>query len=272
MYLHPMPLSWILQTNLIKQEIVDAITAALRADSIPWQEVKSVPFSDELPEMTLEADHFYVVYGSTTLILNAARHPRLKRGVFLDPDQFTAENYLQRWGDRMLNADSRILSLEDFATEQHNSASEWFLRPNEDDKSFSGTVMTFEAVQQLAKNLRDSNNPTLHPQTLVCVSSPKVIEKEWRHFIVDGKVVDTSGYMLNGALAVSAEDVPEALITFVEESCLVYAPHAVFVMDTALSNGAFRIIECNCFNGTGFYDHAIGKIVRAVNGFLLNRQ
>ena len=265
-----MQLSWILQTNLIKPEIVEAITSALRLDGIPWQEVKIIPFSDELPEMVLEDEPFYVVYGSTTLILNAARHPRLKQGVFFDAEAFTSQNYLQRWGNRMLNADSRILSLEDFARESHAPASEWFLRPNADDKSFSGTVMTFEAVQQLVENLRESNNPALHPGTLVCVGAPKVIAKEWRHFIVGGKVVDSSRYLLNGELSVSAEDVPEALIAFVEESCGLYSPHAVFVMDTALCGDVFRIIECNCFNGTGFYDHDIGKIVKAVNAFLAN--
>lgn len=265
-----MQLSWILQTNLIKPEIVDAITAALRADNISWQEVKIVPFSDELPETTLEAGHFYVVYGSTTLILNAAKDPQLKHGVFFEPEHFTTENYLRRWGDHMLNADSRVLPLKNFAREQHALSSEWFLRPNEDDKSFSGTVMTFEAVQQLTDNLRDSNNPSLHPQTLVCVSSPKILEKEWRHFIVGGKVVNSSRYMLNGELSVSSEDIPEALIAFVEENCRIYAPHAVFVMDTALCEGNFRIIECNCFNGTGFYAHDIAKIVREVNRFLLS--
>ncbi len=261
-------LSWILQANLVKPDVVNAIKTALATDNISYQEVKIIPFSDELPEMRIEPDTFYVIYGSTTLILNAAKDERLSAGVFFDPEQFTTENYIRRWGNRMLNNDSRITTLASFTKERHKAVSEWFLRPNEDDKSFSGTVLRFEEIRQFAENLEDSNNPSLTVETLISVSLPKIIEREWRHFIVDQKVVSSSRYMLNGELAVSEEDIPEALIHFVEESCRHYSPHAVFVMDTALSNGEFRIIECNCFNGTGFYSHDIKTIVQEVNRFL----
>lgn len=262
-------LCWILQSNLIKPLVVESIKAALALDNIGCQEVKIIPFSDELPEMVIEPDIFYVIYGSTTLILNAAKDERLRDGVFFSPEQFNMENYLRRWGVRMLNHDSMLTTLEAFAFGKHDAASEWFLRPNQDDKSFSGTVMTFGAVQQFNESLRDSNNPSLTTDTQISVSTPKIIEKEWRHFIVDGKVVGSGRYMLHGELAVSSDDVPEALVQFVEDSCRMYAPHAIFVMDTALCNGEFSIIECNCFNGTGFYSHYIGTIVRAVNAFLL---
>ncbi len=262
-------LCWILQTNLIKPAVADAIRAALAIDNIDCQEVKIIPFSDELPGMSLEPDTFYVVYGSTTLILNAAKDSRLCTGVFFDPELFNTENYIRKWGTRMLNHDSRLTTLSALAAEAHDIASEWFLRPNEDDKSFSGAVMTFEEIRQFTQNLQDSNNPSLTPETLISVSAPKTIEKEWRHFIVDKKVVNSGRYMLHGELAISSEDIPEALVQFVEDSCEIYSPHAIFVMDTALYNGEFRIIECNCFNGTGFYSHDIQTIVREVDAFLL---
>lgn len=262
-------LCWILQTNFVKPAVVKAIQSALEMGGIGCQEVKIIPFSDDLPELDIQADVFYVVYGSTTLILNAAKDERLRAGVFLDPKQFNTENYIRHWGKRMLNADGRIETLAGFANEAHDPASKWFVRPNEDDKAFSGAVMKFEEVKQFSKNLEDSNNPLLTQETLISVCLPKAIEKEWRHFIVDKKVVSSSRYMLYGELNISGEDIPEALIHFVEESCRIYAPHDIFVMDTALSGEDFRIIECNCFNGTGFYDHDITAIVREVNAFLL---
>lgn len=45
-------------------------------------------------------------------------------------------------------------------------------------------------------------------------------------------------------------------------------PHDIFVMDVALYEGGYRIVECNCFNDTGFYDHDILTIVKNVNQYL----
>ncbi len=262
-------LNWILQTNLIKQEIVDNIKIALQLDSIRFEEVKIIPFSNELPTVQ-NVDFFNVFYGSTTLILNAYKDKRFSKGVFFDNYSFNIDNYLKYWGEKMLNYDCKLTTFSKFANEDHSENSEWFLRPNEDDKSFSGTVMRFADIIKMEGDLKDSNNPYLTTQTLISVSSPKVIEKEWRHFIVDKKVISSSRYMFNGQLDISPNDIPDELIKFVEQSCTQYVPHNVFVMDTAFCNDKFSIIECNCFNGTGFYKHDIVKIIRAVNKYLRN--
>ena len=39
-------------------------------------------------------------------------------------------------------------------------------------------------------------------------------------------------------------------------------------MDIAQIEDEFKLIECNCFNGTGFYMHDIEGVVRAVNDFV----
>lgn len=42
-------------------------------------------------------------------------------------------------------------------------------------------------------------------------------------------------------------------------------------MDIAKSNKEYKIIECNCFNGTGFYKHEIEKIVHAINELIIKQ-
>lgn len=264
-------INWILQANLIKQSLIDSIKAALEIDNISYEEVKIIPFSDELPEIE-KADYFNIFYGSTTLILNAYKDTRYKSGVFLDTEKFNFKNYLQQWGDKMLNFDSLVTTFSDFVTKDYDQISEWFLRPIEDDKSFSGTVMTFGEIKKMADELISSNNPYLTHNTLISVSSPKKIKKEWRHFIVNKKVISSSRYILNGELNVSATDIPTQLLEFVEECCLQYVPHDIFVLDTALYNKNYYIIECNCFNGTGFYSNDIANVIRAVNKHLKNQR
>ena len=39
-------------------------------------------------------------------------------------------------------------------------------------------------------------------------------------------------------------------------------------MDIAEIENEFKLIECNCFNGTGFYKHNVEKIIQSVNNFV----
>ncbi len=111
----------------------------------------------------------------------------------------------------------------------------------------------------------------LNKDTIVFTDTPKTIIKEWRNFIVNKKVVDSSRYMLHGALNISRTDLPPEMIEFVQKVCEEYTPHDIFVMDIAQTNDGFFVIEANCFNGTGFYEHDIKKIVVSVTNFLENR-
>ncbi len=259
--------TWILQKNLTNEKVFATIKATLEADNLPYQEVLLIPFSDEAPEVSRPFEGL-VFYGSTTLILNAWKNPDLQQGVFFDPMRFSMENYLRQWGASMLNNDSRATTFAELASEKHPTATQFFIRPDADSKAFSGQVMTFQAIQTFASQLQDAENPHLDRQTPIVISRPKAIEKEWRSFVVDGKIIDTTRYVLQGELYIDAKDVPAELLEFVQQAIDRYEPHAVFVIDTALSQGQLGILECNCFNGTGFYGHDIPKIVRAVNGWV----
>jgi len=258
---------WILQNNLIKPEIKKSIQKSLENDAISYEEVFVIPFSDELPIIQNQAEQ-YVFYGSSTLIFNAYNHPDFQKGVFYHEEDFNICNYLAKWGSKMLNSDAQISSLASFIQNKYDLNSLWFIRPIADSKAFSGTVMQFSDIQTFVKNLEHSNNPHLNSETIIAASQPKLIEKEWRHFIVNQQVISSSWYAQNGNLAVSGTDIPLGLIDFVENCCTQYTPHDIFVMDTALYQGEYFIIECNCFNGTGFYNHDIEAVIHQINHFL----
>lgn len=257
---------WILQNNLIKESILLEIKKALTDCNITFEEVKIIPFSDDLPDINVSED-LKVFYGSTTLILNAYSKNVSNEGIFYDKELFSMKNYFEKWGDHMLNFDSELLTFKEIVSKNDRS-SEWFVRPIYDDKSFSGRVMSFEEISNLESSLADSNNPYLDENTLVSISKPKEIKKEWRHFIVNNKIVSSSKYAEDGQVRKSNKDVPTELLEFVQMRCNQYAPNDVFVMDTALHDNTFKIVECNCFNDTGFYDHDITLIIQEVNAFL----
>jgi len=178
-------IKWIIQNNLIKPNILQEFRDAFVKLDIDFEEVKVIPFSDELPEFTPSTVNMF--YGSTTLMLNAYNHPKYRSGVFYDPKTFTIENYLDKWGNKMLNAGGQVLTFRQFLKENVDTKTEWFIRPNEDDKSFAGTTMTKEEIKDWYSNILNIDNPNLNADTLIFVSEKKEIKREWRNFVVNQK-------------------------------------------------------------------------------------
>lgn len=164
----------------------------------------------------------------------------------------------------MLNAEGQVMTFEKFIKTTVDTREEWFLRPNEDDKSFAGTVMSSSEIKEWYEKILQVNNPQLHADTNIMVAPIQQLIKEWRNIVIDGKVIDSSRYMRHGKLQIKKEDCPPEMLQFVEKQVKVYAPNDIFVIDIAETNQGYKIIECNCFNGTGFYEHNIQKIVKSI--------
>ncbi|MCI5056353.1 MAG: ATP-grasp domain-containing protein [Flavobacteriales bacterium] len=262
-------LKWVVQKNLLKPSILTQFREAFEDQNILFEEVVSIPFSNSLP--LFNQAKMNIFYGSTTLMLNAHRSEHYK-GVFYDPEQFNMKTYLDKWSDKMLNYDGKIDTFKQFVENELQKAEKWFLRPISDTKSFSGAAMNASDILDWYSKIQSFKEEEVNPQMMIFFASPKSISKEWRNFIVNGKVIDSSRYMLNGSLDVNSEDVPSSVIQFCEENSSLFSPHAIFVLDVAESNGAYKIIECNCFNATGFYNNDLKKIVSKVTEFCLGRR
>ena len=255
-------LKWIIQSNLIKPVLLQAFREAFATLQIDFEEVKVIPFSSELPSFTPSTINIF--YGSTTLMLNAYAHQQFRNGVFYDPALFNTATYLQAWGDKIMNHDGKILQFKEFVAQMIHQKETWFIRPNEDDKSFAGKTMASEEISAWYERIKGLGNPALNTETLIFVAAQKSIAREWRNFIINGKVVSSTRYAWQGVLDVSSEDCPREMIDFVEECANVFSPHDIFVMDVAEVSNQFKIIECNCFNGTGFYTYAVKDVIKEV--------
>ncbi len=257
-------INWILQQNLTNPQVLARIKGALsRADEY-WEELTLIPFSTELPPLT-HPEWQNIVYGSTTLMFNAYATPAYRSAVFFDPLRFQMQNYLRQWGSHLLNADGQLLAFKDLSEISSPLDQSWFVRPNHDSKLFSGQVATFQELRSWQSEILALELPDWNGTTEIWLAPAKPIEKEWRAFIVDGKIVSASRYLVRGKLAESQADLPPAMIAFAQQMVDHYQPAEVFAIDIAWSEGRFQIIECNCFNGTGFYQHDIEAVIRAVN-------
>lgn len=242
----------ILQQNLTQPQEVSETIEACESQGIEVQLIQIIPFSGHLPFDASVVDDRTFFYGSTTLIHNV-QHQLNPRGVFFNPQAFTIESALKNLGDRLLGCDGEITTMAEFAS-RDLLGTEWFIRPNNDDKSFCGRVIPFDEFKEWNEKFQKFDNVTLNEETKILVSPPKIIQREWRNFIVDGYVVASSLYKEYGVLRKSRQQVPIEMISFVQECIGRFQPSDLFVIDVAMVADQFRVIECNCINSSGFYD------------------
>lgn len=260
-------INWVLQKNITKPEVLFRIQSSLNGVDEIFEEIEVVPFSMEVPVIN-NNDAFNIFYGSTTMMLNAYGDKKLREGVFFDPSTFLITNYVAQWGEHVLNSDGRLLKFGSLDELTSSTDKTWFIRPNDDRKEFGGKLMKYADLIVWKNQVCDLNLPNLNSETKVWISKPKNIRKEWRLFIVNDEIVSSSRYMWNGKLEESSSDNPKEMIEFASERIENYHLHDVYVMDIALTDEGYKLIECNCFNGTGFYHHNIPKVVKAVNGLV----
>lgn len=254
--------TWIVQDNLgSTSSTAESIRLACLEEGCEYSPVQVIPFSYELPEMP-RIDNPFVMYGRTSMILGAHKDEFWKRGVFFNPDTFSPAEYVKNFGSLMLNFDMRVIRLGDVIDLDYQDEQVLFVRPNDDLKMFVGGTITYAQLLDMSNNSTDNQEEPINIHSEIVVSSAKEIDREWRLFIVCGKVATGSQY-LPGVTGF----VPPEVIAFAESAAKIWTPHDVFVMDIAAVNGELKIIECNCFNGSGFYLSDLNLLIRAASKY-----
>lgn len=251
---------WVLQSNLVKDSQVRPFAEAFRAQKIPFVDVAIMPFSDGFFDEPSLPSADVIPYGSTTLMRIALQ--RGWTGLFYN-DQFQVATWLIHRSD-MLNEDAAFCAARDAARRFAHATpgSQWFVRPVLDFKAFSGTVAPAEELARLMQG-GEGSTYNFTPDTVVAISEPKSIQCEWRYFIVGGEVVSGSLYRAAGESYVKREEDDDELRA-VQMMADRWLPHPTCVMDVALTDHGRRVIEFNCLNASGIYDHDVPAIVNAV--------
>lgn len=118
----------------------------------------------------------------------ATEHPLYRRAVFFEPARFTVDASVREWGARMLNSEPTLRSWADVF---HNApATSCFVRPNEDDKLFTGAVLAPGELRALHDRLHAKG--LVSPSELLALSPPREVDAEARLFIIEGRVVGGS--------------------------------------------------------------------------------
>lgn len=264
-------MKFLIQHNLMANDQLISVREAVA--SFPHQFVGVVPFTREIMSDEAIVGDEYIPYGSTLLTTVGIDLYRWK-GLYFDLDKFNYQAAIENRND-MLNSDA-IMPVEraiKFFYERPASE-EWFIRPSLDLKQFSGTVI---AAREAADWLKDamecdsSGSYKIQEGTMIVVSKPKEIRAEWRWFIVGGRVVSGSMYRCHGQLRKENADEKD-LIAEAQLKADGWLPRPCCTMDLALTESGLDVIEFNCINSSGFYDHNVKTIFKSLYEYSISQQ
>lgn len=263
-----MNIRWVVQSNLGKTDDVEEILNACNEMDIEFIPQKVVPFSDELPD--IPNDKPTIFYGATNWI-NTIYESKRWDHIFFNPAS-TFDNWIEKYGTAALNHGARITTLDTLAAElddqQYHQDELLFIRPLSDQKEFAGQVISAYGIWDWMQHVQ-TDIPEFGA-TKIAVTKPVGIEREWRCFMVNGRVSSGSQYRRYHKLETKCK-VPREVIKFAEAQAKVYSPSPVFVMDVGRSADNLYVIEVGCFHSAGFYDSKIHKIVKDVSEYVIER-
>jgi hypothetical protein len=257
---------WAIQTNLGSSRDAEALAAACRARGCDVVPIVRAPFDDRPPDVP--SDQPTVFYGSSSLIDSVVGAGRWRPGAWVLRDDYEA--WITDYGDHMLNAQARVLSLAELAADAALATDDRpvFARPCRDSKLFAGHVTPGRELVAWARRALAVGDVSCTPETRVMLAEPVGLRDEWRLFAVDGEVVTGSHYRSYQRLDVSPH-VPEEVKRFAEGLIARRSPAPVVVIDIGRSGSELFVVEFNGACSSGFYAADLSIWVTAVGRFVM---
>ncbi len=258
-------LHFLCQSNLVNEEDQAPYLAALEAtqlaypDRMSWSMVKLVPFAGTVEP---EADYGPLVFpiGSTSM-LAASRRYGWTPGVIYDEKTFHFDAWRDNWGAaNLINGTAATLAFGNGVWHGggvDEQTERVFIRPAQDLKTFTGHVTTVAEWKAWIERVR-AGEKSLEAQELtlntpVIVAPVKTITREWRTWVVGGKVVAASQYALYGKRIREAH-APLDVLMFATRLASYWQPAAAFVLDVGeMEDGSLGLVEINTLNSSGIY-------------------
>ncbi len=230
---------WLIDADLFegyRDQLVEAIhdqghdAKLIRAPSPPfrWDDV-GCSYRETFPENSCVISH-----GDIELVTRIRHERRWTPGAFCAVENFTFASYACHYGRHLLNRDYVMLPFgeldrcRDFLFDRLGRDGRIFVRPDSPLKLFTGQVATRETF---VADLEFMSFYEFPANSLVVVSSPKSIRKEWRFVVADGKIVAGCQYK-NGDVFDCQPDYDDDALKFAASIAAIdYEPDPVWVMD-----------------------------------------
>ena len=262
-----MNVTWLIQSNLVDvEQQLEVRRYALEAGA-RVKEVVVIPHDEHLhiPEPITEEDGVVIPYGSTTMNRRVEANHSFK-GFEYSAEAFDVKTWLANRTD-MLNQAVVYVKAKDLGQlfPDANPDGYWFIRPQFEQKAFQAKCIPLREIRAF-NNSKESGNFQIDPELSIAVSPPIDILAEYRFFVVGGKVISGSRYYVGGRKKpIRVDDI--ALIGAAQQMADGWLPFPNCAMDLALTEVGLRVVEFNCINSSGFYNHDVRAVVEALTQY-----
>ena len=251
---------WVIQENIGDEDKFNSLIQNLERFDQTYDLVKVVPFVGEIiPDVDKDGNVIcFGAYSMRKLSIRKGWTP----GVY-DIEWFPYTSLIDALGKQVLNHDAIFGNFGDIEPKHE----EFFMRPIHDGKEFAGVVKSKEQLKEwqhriINLKLRD-NGTTLTENTEVMCAPLQNIQCEYRFFVVNGVAVTGSQYKLGKRVVYTpSDDMCDVAQTYVDQ--LNDHINQPYVIDLALTEDGYKVIELNTLNCSGFYACDMQKLVAAV--------
>jgi hypothetical protein len=260
---------WLIETGVWKDDNVPRMITILRdlghvVHAEPYTHLGGTEF-----EIAGETQPV-IFYGS----LNTAEYLRvLQRNwvplIWFDAAAFSCRSYYAHWGRYLVQEQYGFFPLAELPRlkrslyQMFGNEGMIFIRPDDNDKSFSGRLVPEGNFRQWFEETQAARPAAT---ALAVVSSPVRIEAEWRFVIADRKVVAGTAYKGGAKLANPSDCHRKAALFAHEIAAAEWQPRAIFCSDVACCEGdRYRLVEIGGINSAGLYRCDLLPVIRAMN-------
>lgn len=259
---------WIVSNDLGNQSDIEQLTKELENNDdieyvpVSLEDVLTPSFKPDIPYDDIPT----LFYGPVNFV---SRMEKLgyKPGVFGTPDSYSYENLCKNIPHNLIfnsPEDSFVGNSQEIIDKlKETKDNQLFFKPFNDDKSVIGSVKDVKDIINFCSLVIQNKIPNVDTKTKFIVSTPYGIEKEYRLFVIDGKIVTGSEYKPN-----LSRQIPQNVVEFGDSIIKYWNPFPFFVLDIAISNNNCYVMEIQNFHSAGYYQSDIKKIINNINDFL----
>lgn len=205
-------------------------------------------------------------YGTFPFARQIQLHRGWVPGAWCNQENLNCTSWFAHFGKYLLNQDYLVMPgveairQQDWIYHVLGRDGQVFVRPAGCQKLFTGRCV---AKAGFATALAPTRYDTA---TLVVVSSPSALGREWRLVIAEDRVIAASQYCDQGRKAL-ARGCPDEVVAFAEAALtdVSWRPDPVFMMDLCESRGALWLVELSAFSTSWLYECDLALVVPTVS-------
>ena len=252
-----MKAKWLIEKTRYDEEYLD-IVEALKRNGYEYELIELKNFISHFDE-----DDCVVPQCTINMANYINKNHSWVPGVWLNGDAYKCSSYYPHVKDYLLNDDHEFMTVREFlenrseVAENHADDEGYiFIRPDSGLKSFTGTILPVVGQNFHFNWVWIENQVKM--DDVVVVSSPKIIETEYRFFVSNGEILTGSMYAPNRITGWNSQ----AYALAEKVAGLINDPDPIWSIDICMDeNENYHLLEIGCFSCAGVYKSDLDILV-----------